>query len=91
MKALILSSNECGVSHDLEGTLDGNPDRTEITLKPIDCTLDAFLDALEDADEDGDFAVHEDGTISDIGGFEGSLEPGHYLCVEDGSIFVASS
>jgi len=89
MKALILFLNECGVNESGLGTIDSNPDRLEIEIKPIDCTLDAFLDALQDADEDCNFAVYDDGTIADIGGFGGALESGHYLCVENGEIFVS--
>src|SRR5690606_1486537 len=69
----------------------GHPERTIISIEPLDCTGDEFRAAFEDADKGNKFIFSTSGAIVDIGGGSGAWEKGQILCIDGNVISVLPS
>lgn len=85
-KARIVSAQKKGVSTDLSGTIDGNPDRVQYVIEAINCTRLEFIDWFLETESGDDFC--SDGTsLIDIGGSMLDMSPGNILEVTFSSWF----
>lgn len=80
LKARVVRAVERGVSYDLHGTMDGNPDRISFTIKAMNCTQEEFAEYLLTV---ADYNVVQIGNgcqdFADIGGSAFDLRPGSII------------